>query len=53
MKTCKGTEEKHVSPHTPNNLVLEKIILMQKENVTKKMNKESRNNFKEKWQENC
>jgi hypothetical protein len=43
-KTGKGTKENHVSPYTPNNLGLEKIILAQKGNFTKKINKESRKN---------
>jgi len=37
IKIGKGTKEIHVSPYTPNNLGLEKIILRQKDNITKKI----------------
>ena len=54
IKTGKGINEIHVSPYTPSNLGLEKIILRQKDNITKKIiRKAKKNPHKKKWQENC
>jgi len=41
IKTGKGTKEIHVSPYTPNKLGREKIILRQKDYITKKIIKKA------------